>query len=65
MMRLLSGLICLMIILAGTVQAETLEEFLAGKVINDYQLDPELVQISLIRSALKHDDLEQPCQGRR
>jgi flagella basal body P-ring formation protein FlgA len=56
-MRRFLILICLLGILGQAAPAETLEQFLIRKIIDDYELDPDHVRITLIRSDLKQKDL--------
>jgi len=58
MMSRMIVFICLLGILAGALSAETLEQFLSDKIITDYQLDPEYVKVTVVRSGLEHTDLD-------
>jgi flagella basal body P-ring formation protein FlgA len=57
MLRILT-LIGLLSLLVQALPAVTLEQYLSDKIIADYQLDPELTQINIIRSSLSHDSLD-------
>ena len=57
-MRRFLILIAVLLIFGQAAPAETLEQFLSDKIIADYQLNPKLVQINLVRSGLKHDAID-------
>jgi flagella basal body P-ring formation protein FlgA len=57
-MRPILILVTVLLIVCQVAPAETLEEFLAHKIIADYQLDPDLVQINLVRSDLEFDNVD-------
>jgi flagella basal body P-ring formation protein FlgA len=45
-------------LLAQAAVPETLEEYLSDKIIADYQLAPENVEITIVRSALDHTEID-------
>jgi flagella basal body P-ring formation protein FlgA len=57
MLRILT-LIGLLFLLTQALPAVTLEQYLTDKLVADYQLDPDLIQINVIRSSLTHDTLD-------
>jgi flagella basal body P-ring formation protein FlgA len=57
-MRRFLVIVFLLCVLSQAITAETLEQFLTDKVIADYQLERDLIRLTLVRSALKNTDLE-------
>lgn len=57
-MRRLLVTMCILVLLGQAVSAKTLEQYLAEKVIADYQLDPDKVRITLVRSDLKQNEID-------
>jgi flagella basal body P-ring formation protein FlgA len=57
-MRRFLVVMCILGLLGQAALAETLEQYLAEKVITDYQLDPDKVRITLVRSDLEQIEID-------